>query len=400
VQARGLDNILTTQEYVRKITEDVSEDDHFMQGPWLQAIAYLYGEGVIVSGCLSDMKKHFIKGKLKLVVGVVKSCTPNSLRDMTVTIKDPTGTMGSTIHYKVFQNEDGGYAKSIKVGFVLILRNVSVWTPKPSQHYLNITIRNIVKGACVFADKWSLDELTYRVPRDGPYQTNPPSPDDIILYIQNDREEGWYSLHGEQYGVCFCMDIHVLVQILDLIVAGLGAFQDLYDQSVCKRLMLCVTTMEGLMMLQKEYIEGEICFVDMINREDFKDDILISIMQSLGYVQKHKVMHVYVELVEKDEEHDSDIDFDSDTESENEIVDEEHVVDEVEVNMNNFKFQIDEEDESSDNDAIVPNVNVTEDNLEVLDFGLLESDLEDVTENARSLGLRKLKKNIHPSSSL
>ncbi|GJW74022.1 mutator type transposase [Tanacetum coccineum] len=152
---------------------------------------------------------------------------------------------------------------------------------------------------------------------------------------------------------------------------------------------------------KKEYIEGEICFVDMIDREDFKDDILNSIMQSLslGYEMddEHKVMHVYVELVEKDEEHDSDSDSDSDSESENEIVDEEHVVDEVEVNMNNFKFQIDEEDESSGNDDIVPNVNVREDNLEVLDFDSLESDLEDVPENARSLGLRKLKKK-HSSS--
>ncbi|GJZ09833.1 retrovirus-related pol polyprotein from transposon TNT 1-94 [Tanacetum coccineum] len=39
------------------------------------------------------------------------------------------------------------------------------------------------EGACVFTDKWSLDELAFVVPRDGPYQTNPPSPDDIISYI-------------------------------------------------------------------------------------------------------------------------------------------------------------------------------------------------------------------------
>ncbi|GKA02100.1 hypothetical protein Tco_0674765 [Tanacetum coccineum] len=44
------------------------------------------------------------------------------------------------------------------------------------------------EGVCVFTNKWSLDELTYGVPRDGPYQTNPPSPDDIISYIQNDQE--------------------------------------------------------------------------------------------------------------------------------------------------------------------------------------------------------------------
>ncbi|GKA09216.1 hypothetical protein Tco_0688547 [Tanacetum coccineum] len=73
-----------------KVNEDVSKDDHFMQGPWLQAMVYLHGEGVIIYGCLGDMKKHYIKGKLELVVGVVKSCTPNSLGDITVTLKDPT----------------------------------------------------------------------------------------------------------------------------------------------------------------------------------------------------------------------------------------------------------------------------------------------------------------------
>ncbi|GKA68990.1 reverse transcriptase domain-containing protein [Tanacetum coccineum] len=133
--------IIPGPEYVRKVNEDVSEDDHFMQGPWLQAIVYLHGEGLTVSGCLGDMNKNCIKGKLELVVRVVKSCTPNSLGDMTVTLKDPTCTMGGRIHYKVFQDEKNGYAKSIKVRSVLILRNVSVWTPKPSQHYLNITIR-------------------------------------------------------------------------------------------------------------------------------------------------------------------------------------------------------------------------------------------------------------------
>ncbi|GJV03696.1 retrovirus-related pol polyprotein from transposon TNT 1-94 [Tanacetum coccineum] len=44
------------------------------------------------------------------------------------------------------------------------------------------------QGACVFTDKWSLDELAYGVPMDGPYRTNPPSPDEIISYIRNNRE--------------------------------------------------------------------------------------------------------------------------------------------------------------------------------------------------------------------
>ncbi|GKA51215.1 pentatricopeptide repeat-containing protein [Tanacetum coccineum] len=44
------------------------------------------------------------------------------------------------------------------------------------------------EGACVFTDKWSLEDLAYSVLRDGPYQTNPPSPDDIIPYIRNNQE--------------------------------------------------------------------------------------------------------------------------------------------------------------------------------------------------------------------
>ncbi|GJY42533.1 pentatricopeptide repeat-containing protein [Tanacetum coccineum] len=44
------------------------------------------------------------------------------------------------------------------------------------------------EGACVFTDRWRLDELAYGIPSDGPYQTNPPSIEDIILSIRIDRE--------------------------------------------------------------------------------------------------------------------------------------------------------------------------------------------------------------------
>ncbi|GJR16094.1 hypothetical protein Tco_0798746 [Tanacetum coccineum] len=44
------------------------------------------------------------------------------------------------------------------------------------------------EGVCVFTDKWRLDELAYGVPSDGPYQTNLPSIEDIILSIRIDRD--------------------------------------------------------------------------------------------------------------------------------------------------------------------------------------------------------------------
>ncbi|GKE06624.1 hypothetical protein Tco_1398642 [Tanacetum coccineum] len=59
------------------------------------------------------------------------------------------------------------------------------------------------EGACVFTDKWSLDELAYGVPTDGPYQTNPPFPDDIISSIRIDRE-------GQVRLICHEKEIDVL----------------------------------------------------------------------------------------------------------------------------------------------------------------------------------------------
>nr|GEU37226.1 hypothetical protein [Tanacetum cinerariifolium] len=94
--------------------------------------------------------------------------------------------------------------------------------------------------------------------------------------------------------------------------------------------------------LTKEYIEGEICFVDMINKEDFKDDILNSLMQNLGYEMDDKVLFYYkiplksldIGLKHLDEE------YDSNSESENEIIDEEHVVDEVEIPIKAIQEQM------------------------------------------------------------
>ncbi|GKC03212.1 retrovirus-related pol polyprotein from transposon TNT 1-94, partial [Tanacetum coccineum] len=57
-------------------------------------------------------------------------------------------------------------------------------------------------GSCIFTDKWSLDELAYGVPTDSPYQTNPPSPDDIISSIRIDRE-------GQVRRICHEEEINV-----------------------------------------------------------------------------------------------------------------------------------------------------------------------------------------------
>ncbi|GKD34741.1 hypothetical protein Tco_1250250 [Tanacetum coccineum] len=58
---------MPTQEYVRKINEDASEDDHFMHGLWLSAVQYLNVEGGIASGCFGNMKTFCKNGKLGII---------------------------------------------------------------------------------------------------------------------------------------------------------------------------------------------------------------------------------------------------------------------------------------------------------------------------------------------
>ncbi|GJU93823.1 receptor-like cytoplasmic kinase 176 [Tanacetum coccineum] len=107
------------------------------------------------------------------------------------------------------------------------------------------------------------------------------------------------------------------------------------------------------------------------------------------YVNRDQIYGCCFEISESDYRSESDNDFE----------DEEHVVQEVEVNMGYFNFQVEDASTGTDGNMIpvAPKVNLTEDNIEVLEFDSLESDLEDVPENDRRLGLRKLKKK-HSSS--
>ncbi|GKE42761.1 RNA-directed DNA polymerase, eukaryota [Tanacetum coccineum] len=111
----GLDGaVMSTQEYMKKVIEDVR-----------------------------DIMNFFKNGKLDLVVAIVKSCSPNVIGNLTMTMKDLSCTIPGIIHHKVIG--EGGYGNDINVGAALILANVLVFTSKPSMHYLKIKKRNVVK---------------------------------------------------------------------------------------------------------------------------------------------------------------------------------------------------------------------------------------------------------------
>nr|GEU59093.1 reverse transcriptase domain-containing protein [Tanacetum cinerariifolium] len=135
--------LMSTQEYMQKVVEDVGEDADFNSGVWVSATNYVNAFGGNVIGCLGDIDNILKKEKLEQVVAIVKSCSPNALGDLNVTLKDLSGITPGTINYKVL--DVGSYGKDITVGAAMILANVSVFTPKPSKHYINITKRNVVE---------------------------------------------------------------------------------------------------------------------------------------------------------------------------------------------------------------------------------------------------------------
>ncbi|GKA87571.1 GPCR kinase [Tanacetum coccineum] len=135
--------LMSTQQYMDKVVEDVGDDDDFKSAAWVSATNYVNTFGGTVTGCLGDVDNFLKNGKLEQVVGIVKSCSPNMIGDLNVTLKDLSGTIPGTIHYKVIGK--GGYGNDITVGAAMILTNVSVFSPNPSKHYLNITKRNVVE---------------------------------------------------------------------------------------------------------------------------------------------------------------------------------------------------------------------------------------------------------------
>ncbi|GKA45644.1 ribonuclease H-like domain-containing protein [Tanacetum coccineum] len=104
IQDGGEECVMSTQEYIKKVVEDVCEDEDFKPG------------------CLRDIKNFLKIGKLDQVTAIVKSCTPNVLGDLTVSLIDLSSTIAGSIHHRVI--DEGGYGKDINVGAALILANV------------------------------------------------------------------------------------------------------------------------------------------------------------------------------------------------------------------------------------------------------------------------------------
>nr|GEV43315.1 reverse transcriptase domain-containing protein [Tanacetum cinerariifolium] len=85
----GDESVLSTQEYIRKVVDDVGEDEDFKGGSWVSAIEFINANGGgIVNECLRDIENYLKNRKLEQVVVIIKSCTLNAFGDLTLTLKD------------------------------------------------------------------------------------------------------------------------------------------------------------------------------------------------------------------------------------------------------------------------------------------------------------------------
>ncbi|GJT79883.1 retrovirus-related pol polyprotein from transposon TNT 1-94 [Tanacetum coccineum] len=99
----------------------------------------------------------------------------------------------------------------------------------------------------------------------------------------------------------------------------------------------------------KQYVDGKFACVDMVNNADFRIDLLNSVLWSLGF-EDDDVINLYYKIPLKS----------------------------LDIGLKPLG-----QDEDGQVDPIQPLVTVTKDDLEVLDYDSLESDQEDVPENAR-----------------
>ncbi|XP_068466491.1 uncharacterized protein [Phaseolus vulgaris] len=132
---------VNTQEFINNIADENHRRD-FDSNPWNWAQHFLHFHGQIDGhdceqiSSLANIKQHSV---FPLLTCVVKECQPNGLRDMLITIKDPTATVRASVHAKVLKDPEFG--SQIAVGSVL----VAIFSPNQRAFYLNITVKNIVK---------------------------------------------------------------------------------------------------------------------------------------------------------------------------------------------------------------------------------------------------------------
>ena len=99
------------------------------------------------------------KGKVSFLAVLIKSFDQTGL-DVSVVLKDPSGEMRGTLHRKILEQQQ----VELGPGCGLFLKQVSVFSPSPRKHYLNITPGNILEVFAADAEQFSSQKVSETTP--------------------------------------------------------------------------------------------------------------------------------------------------------------------------------------------------------------------------------------------
>ncbi|XP_075033367.1 homologous recombination OB-fold protein isoform X2 [Mixophyes fleayi] len=159
---RGLDEILVSNPHTpnhgarAKIfsKEGMSSQqpmaEEFIRGPWATMKADLSLDEndptcflrtySVVMVLRKAALKQLPRNKVPRMAVALKSLTPAN-GDASAVFRDPTGDIQGTVHHVLLEERES----ELKIGNVLLLQQVGVFSPSHRNHYLNVTPSNIVK---------------------------------------------------------------------------------------------------------------------------------------------------------------------------------------------------------------------------------------------------------------
>ncbi|KAH7852315.1 hypothetical protein Vadar_023277 [Vaccinium darrowii] len=132
---------MNTQEFLHRALTVESEDTDFVDNSaWLTAMRQGYLQDPKYTDLATVNKMSNLK-RVPLVVTLVKSCVRNQLGEPLLELKDPTGSVWASIHWKAYDEEL--FPGILKVGTYIILKEIVIFRPTRKSLYLNITLANL-----------------------------------------------------------------------------------------------------------------------------------------------------------------------------------------------------------------------------------------------------------------
>ncbi|GJP73375.1 hypothetical protein CLOP_g4097 [Closterium sp. NIES-67] len=124
-------------------------DEDFSKGPWLSCLDALdihpSAFGKPGAGCetIRSIRQAGISMVVMQLAAVVERLSLQPRGDANVEIKDPTGRLEGSLHWKVMADADN--KSRLKRGSAFLLRKVVVFSPRKGLQYVNITLANVVQ---------------------------------------------------------------------------------------------------------------------------------------------------------------------------------------------------------------------------------------------------------------